>query len=470
MSRCMASEPSLREQEQITEALKRHGQAFTAAERRAEFVVSGGFVVAATALLMAFPPTVDGWHVTAALACFVALTVALRAEFDIGSGFTVPCQLAFVPLLFTLPPSMAPGVVVLALVLAYLPDVVRGELRARRMVRFLGSAWFAVGPAAVLAAGGIDDPAAAAPLLLLAALAAQFACDLAGSTIRDFIAYRSTLREQLAEAWVYGVDIALTPVGLVFAWHITDMPWAALALLPLLVVLGNFGRERRRRVESLVELNRVYRGTAFLLGDVVEADDQYTGEHSRGVVELAREVGQRLRLDDDRLRNLEFGALLHDIGKVVIPKEIINKPGKLDAREWEIIKTHTVEGQRMLDQIGGFMSDVGRIVRSHHERWDGNGYPDHLAGADIPLEARIISVCDTWSAMTTTRPYRAAMGVEDAARELAASSGTQLDPAVVAAALAIVQPLSLHPAFTVTTETQSASPARPLSAGRVSEY
>jgi putative nucleotidyltransferase with HDIG domain len=436
----MASELSLREQEQITEAIKRHGDALTRAERRAEFVVSGGFVAAAAALVLLFTPVAHAWHPPAAICCFVALVVALRAEFDIGSGFTVPSQLAFVPLLFTVPPSVAPIVVVLALVVAFAPDVARGQLRAVRMVRFLGSAWFAVGPALVLALAGVDGPADAAPLVLLTALAGQFTCDLAGSTVRDFIAYRSSLREQLEEAWVYGVDIALTPVGLVLAWHITDMPWAALAVVPLLVVFGNFGRERRRRVESLVELNRAYRGTALLLGDVVEADDQYTGEHSRGVVELARDVGQRLGLGDERLRNLEFGALLHDVGKVAIPKEIINKPGKLDAREWEIIKTHTVEGQRMLDRVGGFMSDVGRIVRSHHERWDGNGYPDRLAGEQIPIEARIISVCDTWSAMTTNRPYRAALPAETATQELIDCAGSQLDPDVVAAALAVVAP------------------------------
>jgi putative nucleotidyltransferase with HDIG domain len=442
----MATEPTLREQEQITEALKRHGDALTAGERRAEWVVSGGFVGAVAALLLLFPPSAGAWHPTAAIFCFFALIGALRAEFDLGSGFTVPSQLAFVPLLFTVPPSVVPVIVVLALVLAYLPDVARGRLRAVRMIRFLGSAWFAIGPAAVLAAAGVTGPASAAPLVLLGALAAQFACDLAASTTRDFVAYRSRVRDQLAEAWVYGIDIALTPVGLVLAWHITDMPWAALAVMPLLSVLGVFGRERRRRVESLVELNSAYRGTALLLGDVVEADDQYTGEHSRGVVELAREVGQRLGLGDDRLRNLEFGALLHDVGKVAIPKEIINKPGKLDAAEWEIIKTHTVEGQRMLDRIGGFMSDVGRIVRSHHERWDGGGYPDRIAGEAIPIESRIISVCDTWSAMTTTRPYRTAMATEDAAEELVRSSGTQLDPAVVTAALAIVHPASLSPA------------------------
>jgi HD-GYP domain-containing protein (c-di-GMP phosphodiesterase class II) len=126
---------------------------------------------------------------------------------------------------------------------------------------------------------------------------------------------------------------------------------------------------------------------------------------------------------------------------VAIPKDIINKPGKLDPAEWTIIKTHTIEGQRMLDRVGGFMRDVGLIVRSHHERWDGSGYPDGLSGERIPVEARIIACCDTWNAMTTTRSYRAAMPFEAAAAELRLSAGTQLDPAVVDALLACIQHL-----------------------------
>ena len=116
-----------------------------------------------------------------------------------------------------------------------------------------------------------------------------------------------------------------------------------------------------------------------------------------------------LGLDAERRRNLEFGALLHDVGKIAIPKEIINKPGKLDPDEWTVIKTHTLEGQKMLDRVGGFMREVGLIVRSHHERWDGGGYPDGLAGEAIPLEARIIAVCDSWNAMRTDRAYRKAL-------------------------------------------------------------
>jgi HD-GYP domain-containing protein (c-di-GMP phosphodiesterase class II) len=122
---------------------------------------------------------------------------------------------------------------------------------------------------------------------------------------------------------------------------------------------------------------------------------------------------------------------------VAIPKDIINKPGELDASEWRLMRTHTIEGERMLDQVGGFMSEVGRIVRSHHERWDGGGYPDGLAGHTIPLEARIVSCCDAWNAMTTTRSYRAAMPEEAAAHELRAHAGSQFDPAVVATVLQV---------------------------------
>ena len=177
-----------------------------------------------------------------------------------------------------------------------------------------------------------------------------------------------------------------------------------------------------------------------MLGDVVEADDAYTGEHTRGVV-AARARRRRASSGSTRSarRRVEFGALLHDVGKVAVPKEIINKPGKLDEHEWAIIKTHTIEGQRMLDKVGGIMRDVGRIVRGSHERWDGGGYPDGLAGEAIPLEARIVCCCDAFNAMTTTRSYRAAMPLEARSRSCARCAGTQFDPRVVEALVSVVQ-------------------------------
>jgi putative nucleotidyltransferase with HDIG domain len=290
----------------------------------------------------------------------------------------------------------------------------------------------------VFAAYGVS-PAHAGAFVLLDALAAQFVFDFIGSCVSDAIGRGASLTAQLREsAWVYAVDAALAGVGLELAKNIHAAPEAALTLVPLLGLLAVFARERHQRLESLVELNDAYRGTALVLGDVVEADDGYTGEHSKSVVGLALSVADRLELSAEQRRNLEFAALLHDVGKIAIPKAVINKPGQLDPQEWRVIKTHTVEGQKMLDRVGGFMRDVGLIVRSHHERWDGGGYPDGLAGEAIPLEARIIACCDTWNAMRTDRSYRKALPHATALAELGMSAGSQLDPAVVGVLLSIV--------------------------------
>ena len=150
-----------------------------------------------------------------------------------------------------------------------------------------------------------------------------------------------------------------------------------------------FALERQARaIDQALELSSAYRGTALLLGDVVEADDAYTGSHSRGVVELSLAVADRLGLDSQQRRNVEFAALLHDVGKIAVPKEIINKAGPLDRRRVGDQAPHTIEGERMLDRVGGVLAEVGRIVRSSHEDCDGSGYPDGLAGEEIPIEAR----------------------------------------------------------------------------------
>jgi putative nucleotidyltransferase with HDIG domain len=175
------------------------------------------------------------------------------------------------------------------------------------------------------------------------------------------------------------------------------------------------------------------------MSDLLEADDAYTGgEHSHGVVALALAVGDALGLDARDRRNLEFAALLHDIGKIRVPDAIINKPGKLTDAEFELVKRHSVDGQEMLERVGGVLAEVGIIVRHHHERWDGRGYPDRIAGEAIPLAARIICACDAYSAMTTNRSYRAAMPVADAVAELERCAGAQFDAAVVQALLRAV--------------------------------
>jgi HD-GYP domain-containing protein (c-di-GMP phosphodiesterase class II) len=145
-------------------------------------------------------------------------------------------------------------------------------------------------------------------------------------------------------------------------------------------------------------------------------------------------------LDSRARRNVEFTALLHDVGKIRVPKHVLNKPGRLDAEEWKILHRHTIDGERMLRQVGGSLANVGQFVRSSHERYDGDGYPDRLAGEEIPIESRIVSVCDAFNAMTTDRPYRAAMSAADALDELRSQAGRQFDPNVVSAFEEVVTP------------------------------
>jgi HD-GYP domain-containing protein (c-di-GMP phosphodiesterase class II) len=239
----------------------------------------------------------------------------------------------------------------------------------------------------------------------------------------------------LGPAWL--VDVALTPVGLALASASLTQPFAFALGLPLMGLLVYFARERKARIDHALELSHAYRGTALLLGDMVEADDAYTGLHSQDVVGLVVNVAERLELDALSRRQAELTALLHDVGKVKIPNEIINKAGPLTPEEREIINTHTIEGERMLEKVGGLLAEVGRLVRSCHERWDGGGYPDGLAGDEIPLVARIVCACDAFSAMTTNRSYRAALSLEDALTELRRCAGTQFDPRVVEAIAAL---------------------------------
>jgi putative nucleotidyltransferase with HDIG domain len=239
--------------------------------------------------------------------------------------------------------------------------------------------------------------------------------------------------------WVTLVDVLLSPVGLLAAMAAVSEPYAVLLVLPLAALLFVFALERGARMRQAIELSRAYRGTTLLLSDVLGADDEYTGFHSRGVVSLSIAVADAMGLDSADRRNVEFGALLHDVGKIAVPKEIINKPGPLTEDEWVVIKTHTIEGQRMLDRVGGLLSQVGRIVRSSHEKWDGTGYPDGLVGDQIPVGAAIVCCCDAFNAMTTDRSYRDAMQLDEAIEEIQANSGTQFSPAVVEALLGVLQ-------------------------------
>jgi HD-GYP domain-containing protein (c-di-GMP phosphodiesterase class II) len=403
-------------------------------------VVTAVVFVAAVAGLFAWSPdpvsAVDVGVVAAFVACYA---LATRVQFEVGIGLAIPTQLVFVPMLFLLPAGAVPVCVAAGLLLGNLPDYVRGREHVERALVTVASSWHAVGAALVIALAGEPEPAWSSWPVLVVALVAQFTFDYTGSATRAWLAFGVAPGSHLRTmAWVDGVDLALTPVGFVIAIAAFETPATVLAVLPLLGLLAFLARERRRRIDYALELGHAYRGTALLLGDVIEADDAYTGSHSRDVVELVVAVTAELGLDARSQRDAEFTALLHDVGKMRISSDIILKPGRLTDEERAIIQTHTIEGERMLEQVGGLLGRVGRLVRSCHERWDGHGYPDRLAGSQIPLVARIVCACDAYDAMTTDRPYRRARSREDALAEMERCSGTQFDPEVVVALLAVV--------------------------------
>jgi putative nucleotidyltransferase with HDIG domain len=410
--------------------------------RRGASLVGGCFAMSAAA----FAAIAGVHHFSLATAALyvAAIAVAGHVRFDVGTGFTVPTQAVFVPMLFAIQPSAVPLLIPIALALGMVPAILRGEISPSWLLTALANSWFAIGPAIVLVLAQDHSPLGRWPVLLLA-LAAQFACDFVASLARERIYGGPQLRELLEEYRpVYSIDLALSTLGLVvaFATLAAHSQLVLLLVAPLFGMLRLFSRERHARLEQLAELNDAYQGTALLLGDVVEADDAYTGEHCKGVVRLSLTTARQLGLGAEQQRNVEFAALLHDVGKIAVPKEIINKRGKLDEREWAIMKTHTVEGQRMLEKIGGFMSAIGLIVRASHEHWDGRGYPDGLSGEAIPIEARVVSACDALNAMTTTRSYREAMPLSAACAELKRCAGTQFDPQVVSALLQVTGSVS----------------------------
>ncbi len=211
--------------------------------------------------------------------------------------------------------------------------------------------------------------------------------------------------------------------------------------LALALLVRAASRMLRRQTERLrersVELAESYRQLEAnaleaieTLNATVEARDPYTGGHSQRVQSIAVAVGEELGLDPERLSVLSEAALLHDIGKVAVPDSILTKPAGLSTEEFAVIKTHSAEGARILERLRRLHAVVP-VVRHHHERWDGRGYPDGLGGETIPLEAAVVGIADAWDAMTTDRPYRDALDPADALRELVEGRGSQFAPAVV---------------------------------------
>jgi diguanylate cyclase (GGDEF)-like protein len=208
--------------------------------------------------------------------------------------------------------------------------------------------------------------------------------------------------------------------------------------LRLLGGLAHQAKLAMANASSYEGLERTFVSTVEALANALEANDEYTSTHARWISDLALRVGEELGLDERTLKRLELGALLHDIGKIGIPSDVLSKPGRLTAQERKIVQTHPELGERIIAPIDRLQS-VRPIVRHCHERWDGRGYPDGVGGEEIPLESRIIFVCDAYHAMTTDRPYRHRLSHREALRRLAEAAGTQFDPQVVDVALRVLE-------------------------------
>lgn len=179
------------------------------------------------------------------------------------------------------------------------------------------------------------------------------------------------------------------------------------------------------------------RSALTVLARMMDLRDPATSEHGREVAELVPRVGRLLGIEGESLEELELAAEFHDIGKVAVPEIILNKPGPLDDIERRVMACHVEWGAELLRNLPG-CAPIARIVRHHHERYDGGGYPDGLRDGQIPLASRVIAVCDAYGAMVSDRPYRRALRSEAAVAELHAHAGTQFDPDAAAAVLEVV--------------------------------
>jgi HD-GYP domain-containing protein (c-di-GMP phosphodiesterase class II) len=431
----------------VGEARARRARSMDARERMVVAAFAALYCIAAVliALLLPSERDVSPFLVGGLLLGHAAVS---QVRFEFGMGFVVPEQLVVVPMLLLLPLPYVPVLIAAAGALGLIPDFIKGSWAKDRWLKPIADSWSYLAPVLILAALAPGTPELSSAPVYALAIAAQLGTDFAQTVVRNLLLDRAPFLELARIFWgATRVELVLSPVALVATLAAYEEPLVLVAVIvPLVWLLDNFSKDRAARYAAALELNRAYRGTVMLLSDVLEFEDEYTAQHSRSVVDLVNAVADELGIAPDERQELEFAAMLHDVGKISIPKEILHKPSALTEREFDIIKHHTIEGQFMLDRVGGLLARVGEVVRSCHERWDGRGYPDGLAAEEIPIAARIVFACDAYNAMTTDRPYRAAMPRETAIAELRANTGTQFDPRIVTALIKVVEqgaPMSL---------------------------
>ncbi|AGA68021.1 putative domain HDIG-containing protein [Desulfitobacterium dichloroeliminans LMG P-21439] len=226
--------------------------------------------------------------------------------------------------------------------------------------------------------------------------------------------------------WSIPNFLALAPLAILTSMIYREFGVLALFLLfiPLLLARHSF--------QLYMDMRKNYLNTVEALVTALEAKDSYTSGHSSRVAEWSAKIAEELKLAEDRVEFIKYAGVLHDVGKIGVSEDILNKKGQLTESEWTIIRNHSAIGEQIVHSID-FLFDVSSTVRSHHERFDGNGYPDRIKGKDIPLESRIIALADAYDAMTSSRSYRESLSPAEALIELRRVSGSQLDPDVVVA-------------------------------------
>ena len=252
--------------------------------------------------------------------------------------------------------------------------------------------------------------------------------------VDDYTDYARPIRHPAAEGLRAGGAAPIRRgshvLGALSAGTTNDARRFGTAELETLCRLADLGAVALEQARVRQELEHAVDSGVEAMAAAIDMRDDYTGEHSAEVVRLAAVVGEQLGLSEKALAELEIAARLHDVGKIGVPDAVLLKDGPLEAAEWEVMRRHPEWGAHLLGRIPG-LKHVARIVRHAHERWDGDGYPDRLSFADIPLESRIISACDAYHAMTSDRPYRNALRPWIAVSELREGAGGQFDPDVV---------------------------------------
>ena len=242
---------------------------------------------------------------------------------------------------------------------------------------------------------------------------------------------------KFAETWISNIkgtlpsSIAVGVIGIIIALAYIGYGYGAVILFfgPLLLARYSF--------KLYIEMRSLYLSTIQALNKTVEAKDPYTSGHANRVEKFAVELAKAYHLPFESIQNLKTASILHDIGKIGIHDEILNKASRLTQEEYQEIMRHPAIGAEIISKVN-FLSDITTIVKHHHERYDGKGYPDGLSGEDIPIEAAILTIADSYDAMTSDRPYRTAMTPEEALSELQKNAGTQFHPDLVKVFVSII--------------------------------